>query len=131
MSDASARQASEERQRAHVNEEWDHVAFGTHCVNCMPGDCPLYVYVKNGEVVREEAAGVLGTVEPGVPDMNPLVCQKGLAWSRELKGPERLLHPMRRAGERGDGSWERISWDEALAETADAMLDAIEEAWRR
>jgi DMSO reductase family type II enzyme molybdopterin subunit len=93
----------------------------------MPGDCPLYVYVKNGEVVREEAAGVLETVEPGVPDMNPLICQKGLAWSRELKGPERLLHPMRRKGARGDGSWEVISWDEALRETADAMLDAIED----
>jgi DMSO reductase family type II enzyme molybdopterin subunit len=122
-----ARNATEERQRKHVNEEWDRVAFGTHCVNCTPGDCPLYVYVKDGEVVREEAAGVLESAEPGVPDMNPLVCQKGLAWSRELRGPERLLHPMRRAGERGEGRWERISWDEALAEVADAMLDAIEE----
>jgi len=122
-----AKNATEERHRRHIDEEWDRVAFGTHCVNCMPGDCPLYVFVKDGRVVREEAAGVLERVEPGVPDMNPLVCQKGLAWSRELTGPERLLHPMRRVGERGEGRWERISWDEALGEAADAMLDAIEE----
>jgi DMSO reductase family type II enzyme molybdopterin subunit len=127
MTPRKARNATEERHRKHVNEEWDRVAFGTHCVNCMPGDCPIYVYIKDGEVVREEAAGVLETAEPGVPDMNPLVCQKGLAWSRELRGPERLLHPMRRAGERGEGRWERITWDEALGEVADAMLDAIEE----
>ncbi len=127
MSDVEARSASEERQRRHVSEEWDAVAFGTHCVNCMPGDCPLYVYTKDGKVVREEAAGVIEPNEPGVPDMNPLVCQKGLGWSRELEGPERLLHPMRRSGERGEGRWERISWDEALSEVADAMLDAIEE----
>ncbi|MFQ5699131.1 MAG: molybdopterin-dependent oxidoreductase [Myxococcota bacterium] len=127
----AARNATEERHRRHIREEWDRVAFGTHCVNCAPGDCPLYVYVKDGRVVREEAAGVLECVEPGVPDMNPLVCQKGLAWSRELTGPERLLHPMRRVGERGEGRWQRISWQEALTEVADAMLDALEEVGPR
>ena len=63
--------------------------------------------------------------------MNPLLCQKALAWSRELYAPERLLHPLRRVGERGEGRWERISWDEALTETADAILDAIEEVGSR
>jgi DMSO reductase family type II enzyme molybdopterin subunit len=59
--------------------------------------------------------------------MNPLICQKGLAWSLELDAPDRLAYPMRRAGERGEGRWERTSWDEALGEVADAILDAIEE----
>jgi DMSO reductase family type II enzyme molybdopterin subunit len=96
-------------------------------VNCVPGDCPIYVLVKDGKVVREEAAGVLEQVEPGVPDMNPLICQKGLAWSLELDAPDRIEHPLRRAGERGEGRWERVSWDEALTEVADAILDAHEE----
>jgi DMSO reductase family type II enzyme molybdopterin subunit len=119
--------ATEERYRRRVQQSWDRVSFGTHCVNCAPADCLFYLFVKNGKIVREETAGVIEPVEPGVPDMNPLLCQKGLAWSRELDAPDRLRHPLRRAGERGEGRWERITWDEALSEVADAILDAIEE----
>src|SRR3990172_5451066 len=110
---------SEARYRRRLAEAWDRVAFGTHCVNCYPNNCPVYVYAKDGKVVFEEAAGV--------PDMNPMICQKGLAWSRQEDAPDRILHPLRRAGARGEGRWKRISWDDALAETADAILDAIAE----
>jgi DMSO reductase family type II enzyme molybdopterin subunit len=79
-------------------------------------------------VIREEPSGHFGTVEKGVPDMNPAGCQKGASWSQMLDGKERVLHPLRRAGERGEGRWDRVSWDEALTEIADAMLDAIEES---
>ena len=127
MSHAGKTNPTEERQRKRIEEEWDEAHFGTHCVNCVPGDCPIYVLVKDGRVVREEAAGVREQVEPGVPDMNPMICQKGLAWSLEMEAPDRIKYPLRRVGERGEGRWERISWDEALSETADAMLDAIEE----
>ena len=54
-------------------------------------------------------------------------CQKGAAWSQLLYAPERVLYPLKRAGERGEGKWKRVSWDEALSDIADAMLDAIEE----
>jgi DMSO reductase family type II enzyme molybdopterin subunit len=60
--------------------------------------------------------------------MNPMGCNKGVAWSQLLYAPERVLHPLRRAGERGEGKWQRISWDEALTELADAFIDAIQEA---
>ena len=79
MSHAGKTNPSEERQRKRIEEEWDEAHFGTHCVNCVPGDCPIYVLVKDGKVVREEAAGVREQVEAGVPDMNPMICQKGLA----------------------------------------------------
>ncbi|MCK6554714.1 molybdopterin-dependent oxidoreductase [Candidatus Binatia bacterium] len=111
--------------------KWDRIAWGTHCVDCYPANCPYRVYVRDGRVVREEPAGNFETVEPGVPDMNPAGCQKGAAWSQMLYGKERVLHPLRRAGERGEGRWQRISWDEALTEIADAMLDAAEEAGPR
>lgn len=118
---------TEDRYRAEVDVEWDNIAMGSHCVDCFPGNCPLYVFVKDGRVVREELAGNLETVEEGVPDMNPMGCQKGVAWSRQLYSPDRILHPLRRAGERGEGKWEEISWEVALDEVADAMVDAIEE----
>ena len=125
MTAANRARTTEDRYRRR--QDFDRAAFGTHCVNCFPNDCPVYVFVKDGKVVFEEAAAVLGTVEPGVPDMNPMICQKGLAWSRQMDSPDRILHPLRRAGQRGEGRWERISWDEALEETADAILDAIAE----
>jgi DMSO reductase family type II enzyme molybdopterin subunit len=127
MNDPGHTNPTEERQRERINQKWDRVSYGTHCVNCAPADCLFYVFVKDGKVVREEPMGLLEQTEPGVPDMNPLTCQRGLAWSRELYARDRLRTPLRRLGERGEGRWERISWDEALTEAADAILDAIEE----
>jgi len=125
MTKATSATATEERYRSR--QAFDRATFSTHCVNCHPNDCPVYVFVKDGKVVFEEAAAILGTVEPGVPDMNPMICQKGLAWSRHMDSPDRILHPLRRAGERGEGRWEQISWSEALSEVADAIVAAIAE----
>jgi DMSO reductase family type II enzyme molybdopterin subunit len=108
--------------------KWDKIAWGTHCVDCYPANCPYRVYVRDGRVVREEPAGTFRTIETGVPDMNPAGCQKGGSWSQMLYGKERVLHPLRRVGERGEGRFERVSWDEALTDIADAMLDAIQES---
>ncbi|MCZ7525643.1 MAG: molybdopterin-dependent oxidoreductase [Acidimicrobiia bacterium] len=105
---------------------WDSWAFGTHCVDCYPGNCLYRVYVRDGRVWREEPAATHATIEEGVPDFNPMGCNKGAAWSQQLYEGDRLLHPLKRAGERGEGRWERISWDEACTMVADAMLDAIE-----
>ncbi len=87
----------------------------------------MHVYVRDGEVVREEQAGDLPVIERGVPDANPMGCQKGACWSQTLNGEDRIRHPLRRVGERGEGRWEEISWDEALTELTDAMLDAMED----
>ncbi len=115
-------------QRYREKWTWDEVYWGSHCVDCYPGSCPYRVFVKDGRVVYEEAAGTVATLVEGVPDRNPMGCQKGAAWKETLYGRERVLFPLRRKGERGSGEWERISWDEALTEIADALLDAIQEA---
>lgn len=114
-------------KRYHDMWKWDEVYWASHCIDCYPGNCPLRVYVKDGKVVREEPAGAFKTVQEGVPDMNPMGCQKGAGWTRLLTADERVTHPLRRVGERGEGRWEEISWDEAATEIADAILDAIEE----
>ena len=117
--------ASEDRYRDQWR--WDKTARGTHCVDCYPGNCPMHVYIRDGKVVREEQAGDIGTIEPGVPDANPMGCQKGACWSQTLDGEDRVLQPLRRSGERGEGRWQEISWDEALTEIADSMLDAMQD----
>jgi len=54
------------------------------------------------------------------------ICVKGQAIPEIINSPDRLLHPMRRVGERGQGKWERISWDEALDEAADRFREIID-----
>ena len=117
--------ASEDRYRE--SWKWDRVTWGCHAVDCYPGGCPWRVYSRDGKIVREEQASIFPTIEPGIPDMNPMGCQKGAAWSQQHYNEERVLYPLKRAGERGEGKWERISWDQALNEIADAILDAAEE----
>ncbi|MBQ76575.1 MAG: ethylbenzene dehydrogenase [Gammaproteobacteria bacterium] len=107
--------------------EWDEVYWGSHCVDCYPGSCPMRVYVKDGIVWREEQAGSFDTIEENVPDFNPMGCQKGASWSQSLYGPDRLLYPLKRVGERGEGKWNRVSWDDALTDIADSLVDAIQE----
>src|SRR3972149_2791586 len=109
---------------------WDDVAWGTHCVDCYPGSCMYHVFLRDGKVAFEEVAGNLPATTKGVPDRNPMGCQKGAAWSRTLYGEERVSYPLKRAGERGEGKWQRVSWDEALTDIADHMLAAIQEAGR-
>src|SRR3990172_515561 len=109
--------AVETKASEHAYREalaFDRWGWGCHAVDCYPSNCPYRVYVKDGVIVREEQAGTFPVIEQGVPDMNPMGCQKGGSWSRLLYGGERILHPMRRAGERGEGKWQRISWDDAI-----------------
>ena len=124
---AQARSEPEPEDSYRQQWKWDKVTWASHCVDCFPGNCPYRVYVKDGVVWNQEPAGTFPIVEEGVPDMNPMGCQKGAAWTRLMYGEERLLYPLKRVGERGAGKWKRISWDEAATEIADAVLDAIEE----
>jgi DMSO reductase family type II enzyme molybdopterin subunit len=101
---------------------WDRVVRGTHGTNCS-GNCAFNVYVKNGIVWREEQQGEYGHSTSDTPDYGPRGCQKGLRHAKYMYGKQRILYPMKRAGERGDGKWERVTWDQALDEIADKFID--------
>jgi len=101
---------------------WDKVARGTHGTNCT-GNCAFNVYVRNGIVWREEQQGEYGQSEADVPDYGPRGCQKGLRHAKYMYGKQRVLYPMKRVGGRGEGSWERVSWDDALNAIADKFID--------
>ena len=96
-------------------------------MDCYPGGCPFRVYTKDGRIVREEQAGILSPIESGIPDMNSMGCQKGASWSHCHYSPDRITKPLKRVGERGEGKFEEVSWDEALTDIAEAILDAIED----
>ncbi len=107
--------------------KWDKVTWGSHAVDCYPGGCPFRVYTRDGKIIREEQAGVLPLIDKSTPDMNPMGCQKGASWCHLHYSQDRVTRPLKRAGERGEGKWEEISWDQALTEISDAMLDAVED----
>ena len=100
---------------------WDSVGLTTHSNGCVAG-CAWKVYVKNGVPMREEQVSAYPQL-PGIPDMNPRGCQKGAVYCSWIKQPDHLKWPLKRVGERGERKWKRISWDEALTEIADKIID--------
>jgi DMSO reductase family type II enzyme molybdopterin subunit len=106
---------------------WDKVTWGTHLVDCYPGNCLWRVYTRDGVVFREEQAAKYPVIDPTGPDFNPRGCQKGAFYSHMMYNPDRLKYPMKRVGERGSGKWKRVSWDEALSGIASGILDGMEE----
>ncbi len=104
--------------------KWDKVVKGTHTrANCISA-CSWDVYVKDGIAWREEQNAIYEPPRPDVPDMNPRGCQKGACYTSLQLSEARVTHPLKRVGERGGGGWKRISWDEALTEIADGLIDA-------
>ncbi|QGY39413.1 molybdopterin-dependent oxidoreductase [Pseudodesulfovibrio cashew] len=77
--------------------------------------------------------GLIARVEDGVVtklDPNPkflksrsMLCARGNAGIRQVYDPDRLKYPLLRKGERGEGKWQRIPWDEALDMAAEKMLE--------
>jgi len=95
-------------------------ASATHHTVC-PLDCPdrcsLEVRVEAGRVTNIDGSRVN-------PVTDGFICGKVRGFTKRVYGPDRLLHPMRRAGAKGKGVFERISWDEALATVA-TRLDEV------
>jgi DMSO reductase family type II enzyme molybdopterin subunit len=106
---------------------WDKVVLGTHtAANCVSA-CAWHLYVRDGVVWREEQSNPYEASNESVPDWNPRGCQKGACYSDLAMGPSRVQYPMKRVGERGAGKFKRISWDEALEEIAENLVDTLQE----
>lgn len=86
---------------------------GCHC------ECGVFVQVEGGKVVKID-----GDLDH--PMNEGMMCPKGLAYTQLLYHPDRLKYPLKRVGERGEGKWKRISWDEALDTIATNFKKTIE-----
>ena len=93
----------------------------TTCFNCESA-CGLLAYIDKdtGKIRRFEG-------NPAHPGSRGRNCAKGPATINQVDDPERILYPMRRVGERGGGGWERVTWEEALADIGGRMGKAIRE----
>jgi anaerobic selenocysteine-containing dehydrogenase len=75
--------------------------------------CPTKVHVKDGKAVKIEM------LDKKIKNLCP-------RWKAQLEfvyNPERILHPLKRVGERGEGVFKEISWDEALDTIADKLTE--------
>src|SRR3989440_4855485 len=91
----------------------------TICFNCEAA-CGLMAYVdkETGRVKKLEG----NPYHPGSRGRN---CAKGPATINQVNDPERILYPLKRAGKRGEGKWERTTWDEVLDTFAAKIRAAI------
>ncbi len=87
----------------------------SNCRGCH-GGCGVLVTVKNGVIDRIEG-------DPEFPTNYGTLCSKGLAFKQLVYHPDRLKYPLKRVGKRGEGKWERITWDEALETIANKVCD--------
>jgi anaerobic selenocysteine-containing dehydrogenase len=85
----------------------------TICGICLES-CGVLVTVKDGKPVEIKG-------DPENPFSQGLLCKKGRASLEYFYHPDRLMHPLRRVGKRGEGKWQHVSWEEAFTIAGSAL----------
>jgi len=95
----------------------EHVLDSVCPLDC-PDTCSLAVTVADGRVTRVDGS-----------HRNPytagFICAKVRRYPERVYSPLRVLHPQRRVGPKGEGRFERVSWDEAIAEIAARLREIV------
>ncbi|HMW53673.1 MAG TPA: molybdopterin-dependent oxidoreductase, partial [Rhodocyclaceae bacterium] len=95
--------------------------------NC--GSRHMLVAHKKGDVIvrlstddgRYQIGGAFGKDTVAEPQLR--ACLRGRSYRSRLYSAERILYPMMRVGERGEGKFKRVSWDDALNHIAAKMVE--------
>ena len=77
------------------------------CCRGCHGGCGVLVHLKNGLISKIEG-------DSECPTNHGTTCSIGSGFLQLVYHPDRIKFPLKRAGKRGEGNWQRISWDEAL-----------------
>ncbi|QGY40259.1 molybdopterin-dependent oxidoreductase [Pseudodesulfovibrio cashew] len=85
----------------------------SYCGLCHPR-CGMLLHIEDGKVVKI-------TGDPDHPITRGALCERGRLMLDHIYHPDRLNYPLKRVGERGEGRWERISWEQALDEVAEKL----------
>ncbi len=93
----------------------------TTCFNCESA-CGLLAYIDRDTMQVQKFEG-----NPEHPGSRGRNCAKGPATLNQITDPDRILHPLKRVGERGGGEWQQVSWDEALDTIGGRIRKAMQE----
>lgn len=91
----------------------------TVCEMCV-NKCAAIAKVKDGRVIKLDP-------NPLFPKSRNMLCARGAAGIHALYDPDRIKYPLIRAGERGDGKYRRVSWDEAYEYIKDKLVKILDE----
>ncbi|MFH1489137.1 MAG: molybdopterin-dependent oxidoreductase [Pseudomonadota bacterium] len=85
------------------------------------GNCGQRLHVKNGELIKIDG-------DEDHPWNQGRACPRVLALKQYMYHSDRITHPLKRVGERGEGKFERISWEEAF-DICESRMREIKEKW--
>ena len=91
----------------------------TICFNCEAA-CGLLAYVDRDSLRVRKFEG-----NPLHPASRGRTCAKGPATINQIHDPERILHPLKRLGRRGEGRWQRVGWEQVLDEIGGRIRGAL------
>ncbi len=116
----------------YESKEWPqrvekhYMLVPTVCFNCEAG-CGLLAYIDRETLQIRKFEG-----NPAHPASRGRNCAKGPATLNQVTDPERILYPLKRAAgsARGEGKWERVTWDQVLEDIGGRIRKAIIEGRR-
>ncbi len=97
----------------------------TTCFNCESA-CGLLAYIdrETGRIRKFEG-------NPAHPGSRGRNCAKGPATLNQVNDPDRILHPLKRVGKRGEGKWAEVGWEEVMDDIAARLRRAIQDGRRK
>ncbi|MFQ5652912.1 MAG: molybdopterin-dependent oxidoreductase, partial [bacterium] len=98
-----------------------YMVVPTSCFNCEAG-CGLLSYIDKETLEVRKFEG-----NPWHPGSRGRNCAKGPATINQIDDKDRILYPLKRKGKRGEGNWQRVSWDEVLEEIAGRIRETIQD----
>lgn len=109
----------QETKVAHAESE-EKTVWSQCNINCG-GRCVFRYKVRDGKIQYLETDNI------GDPEgLQARACLRGRAMRKWINSPDRLEYPMKRVGKRGEGNFEKISWDEATSLIAENLRSVIE-----
>lgn len=112
--------SSEEQETTSPEVAEDQIVWGQCHVNCG-GRCIFQYHVQDGKIVYVESDN-----KGDADGIQARACLRGRSIRRWINHPDRLQYPMKRVGKRGEGKFERISWDEAIDTIVEKLKKTID-----